>query len=120
MDIFMAVLGALGTIGTLFGILVACIALKPEQRAELRKVVNSIWEHSTKVIPVLMAFFCSAANCWEIYLFSVPDTAPTRGDILILLMNIWNAASYFFFGMVLLVFWLKDIVKKDFPMQAQT
>ena len=120
MDIFMTVLSALGTIGGLFAVLVSCVALKPEQRAELRKILKQIWQHSTKITTVLMAAFVTAVNCWEIYRFSVPETAPTRGDVLILLMNIWNAASYFFFGMVLFVFWLKDIIKKDFPMHAQT
>lgn len=120
MDIFMTVLSALGTMGGLFAALVACVALKPEQRADLKKILKQIWQHSTKIIPVLMAAFVTAMNCWEIYRFSVPETAPTRVDILVLLMNIWNAASYFFFGMVLFVVWLKDIVKKDFPMQAQT
>jgi len=120
MDIVMTVLSALGTIGGLFGVLVACVALKPEQRADLNRILKQIWQHSTKIIPVLMAAFVSVMNCWEIYRFSIPETVPTRADILVLLMNIWNAASYFFFGMVLFVLWLKDIVNNDFPMQAQT
>lgn len=120
MDIFMTVLSALGTIGGLFGVLVACVALKPEQRADLKKLLKRIWQHSTKIVPVLMSAFVTFMNCWEIYRFGVAETAPTRGDILVLLMNIWNATSYFFFGMVLFAFWLKDIVRKDFPVQAQT
>ncbi|HCR1337615.1 TPA: MotA/TolQ/ExbB proton channel family protein [Pseudomonas aeruginosa] len=121
MQIFTVVMALLGIIGTAFGILVACIALTPDKRAELRRVLGSIWKHLTKtVIPVLMALVCVVANCWEIYLFSVPDTAPSRGEILLMLVNIWNAVAYFFFGMVLFVFWLKDIIKKDFPFQAQT
>ncbi len=121
MEMLMAAVGVIGLIGTLFGILVAIIALSAEKRSELKKVLRTIWRHLTKtLVPLLMALVCVAANCWEIYQFSIPDSPPTRGDVLLLLINIWNAVAYFFFGMVLFLFWLKDVVKKEFPIQAQT
>lgn len=120
MDSFLTVLSTLGSIGGVFGPLIAWVALKPEQRVELRKILKRLWEHSTKILPVLLAAFTAGMNIWEIYAFGKLDTVPTRQDILVLLMNIWNAASYFFFGMVLFIYWLKDVIKKDFPFQAQT
>ncbi|MFR0721999.1 hypothetical protein ACLUUA_18735 [Enterobacterales bacterium AN_CKDN230030167-1A_HGKHYDSX7] len=120
MHIFTTILSALGTIVILFGVLIAWAALKPEQRTDLNRLLRQIWQHSTKIIPILMAALVTTANCWEIYQFGILQTAPTRGNILVLLMNIWNAASYFFFGLVLFVLWLKNIVNKDFPIQSQT
>lgn len=120
MDSLFNVLSTVGSVCGIFGTLIAWVALKNEQRAELKKILKAIWTHSTKVVPVLMALFTTVASVWEIYLFGTAENPPTRKDILELLMHCWNAASYFFFGMVLFSFWLKDFLAKEYPVQAQT
>lgn len=120
MESLLAVLSTLGSIGTLFGGLVAWVSLSGNQRAELRRILKSLWEHSTKIVPVVLAAITSGYFVWNIYLFGSADGAPTRGEILLLLVSIWNAACYFLVGLVLFMIWLSELSKKDFPLQAQT
>lgn len=114
------VLSTINSFGWFFGFLVACFALNKEQRAEVKHFLKRIWTYSTKAIPVLLALLTAAANIWEIYLFGSADSPPTRKDILALLLHCWNATSYFFFGMVLFAFWMKEIISKEYPVGSQT
>lgn len=120
MESFWNVLAALGTFISLFGTLITWVSLKPNQRTELKNILKGIWTHTTKVLVILMALFTTGMNIWEIYLFGAADTPPTRTDVLVLLMHIWNASSYFFCGMVLFAFWMKDLIAKEYPFQSQT
>lgn len=120
MDLFGYAVTACGTLIGLFGTLIMWVALSPDKRTELKQLLKNLWTHATKVVVILMALFTTGMNIWEIYLFGAADTPPTRADFLVLLMHIWNASSYFFCGMVLFAFWMKDLIAKEYPVQAQT
>ncbi len=120
MDLLGNALAACGTLVGLFGALVMWVSLPPNKRLELKNLLKGLWTHTTKLVVILMALFTAGMNIWEIYLFGSADTPPTRTDILVLLMHIWNASSYFFFGMLLFAFWAKELIAKEYPLQAQT
>lgn len=114
------VLSTIGTVIGFLGLLIAWVGLKPEARAELKRILKSIGGHSAKLTAALAAVFTSSMNGWEIYLFGVAETAPTRADILILLLTLWNTIAYFFCAMWIFVVWLKEVLNKNYPVQAQT
>jgi hypothetical protein len=115
-----AILGALGSLGTLFGTLVICVVMEEHHQKKMKRWLKAAWSHSTRGLAVLLVLGASGASVSEIYLLAADPTVPTRADFLVLLMHCWNAFSYFFFGMVLFAFWMKDVLAKEYPVGSQT
>ncbi|HDS1697309.1 MULTISPECIES: hypothetical protein [unclassified Pseudomonas] len=116
----MSLLGALGSIGGIVGGLATWVALPPDKRIELKNHIAAFWAHSFKALVVIGALLTAGANVREIYLFTVAETAPSRGEIVFLIITCWNALIYFASGVALFTLWRKEVHPRDFPMDSQT
>lgn len=114
------ILAMLASLATIFGGLVLWVRTTSEERQKLKQTLISLFSNSVKTLAILLALGAGLLNCWEIYQFGQLDSAPTRVEILVLLMTLWNAVFYSLSALLVAGLWLKQMQDKKYPTHSLT
>lgn len=90
-----------------------------ETKFKIKKTLKKLGSTTYFACGVLMAFGASVVNIFEIAAFGSSTAPMTRLDVLVLLMNIWNAFAYGFFGLIAVLLQIKARIEKRKSAEAE-
>ncbi|ROM24667.1 hypothetical protein [Pseudomonas protegens] len=112
-------LGFAALVVTIFGTYLSWVDKAEETKIKIKKSLKKLGSTAYFALGVLMAFGASAVNIFEIVAFGLSTAPITRPDVLTLLMNIWIAFAYGFFGLVAILLQIKAQIEKRKSAEAE-
>lgn len=112
-------LGFIAVVVAIFGTYLSWVDKAEETKVKIKKTLKKLGSTVYFAFGVLMTFGASAVNIIEIAAFGSSTAPMTRPDVLALLMNIWNAFAYGFFGLVAVLLQIKAQIEKRKSAEAE-
>ncbi|MBV4500755.1 hypothetical protein [Pseudomonas shirazensis] len=120
MEYFNNILATVGSVAAILSGWVTWIRTTADEREKLKQTLISLCSNSVKSLTVGVAFGAGLVNWWEVYQFGQMESAPSRKDILVLLMTGWNGMFYTFAALLVAALWAKQARDKKYPIHSQT